>query len=51
MAMITTRIVIRFPAWYRAYLLSLAALAKAGFVIDVREASAHVVKNSKLTLR
>lgn len=51
MARVVTHIVVKFPWWYRAYITSLAALAKAGFTIDAHDAAKHVVDHSKLTLR
>lgn len=49
MARMTMQISIKLPWWYRARILTLVALAKAGFTIDMQAEAKAIVDAAKLT--
>lgn len=51
MARVVMHLVVKFPWWYRARILALAALAKAGFAIDVQAEAKDIVSHSKIGVR
>lgn len=51
MAKVISHIVVRLPWWYGARIATLAALARAGFTIDVDQEAKAIVTASRLTLR
>lgn len=49
MARVTTTLSVKLPWWYQARIITIAALAKAGFAIDVQAEAKAIVDASRFT--
>lgn len=50
MARVNATLSVKLPWWYRARIMTLAALAKAGFSIDLDAEAKAIVDASKITV-
>lgn len=48
MARTSLSLSVKLPWWYSARILTLAALAKAGFAIDMRAEAADIVQHARI---
>lgn len=51
MARLTLSLTVKLPWWYRARLMTLVALAKAGFAIDLKEEARDIARHARFTAR
>lgn len=51
MARLAVKLAIKLPWWYRARILTMAALLKAGFAIDTDAEAKAIFDASKITVR
>lgn len=48
MSRVTLRLSIKLPWWYRARILTIAALNMAGFAVDMQEEARDIVQHARI---
>lgn len=51
MARMTLSLSVKLPWWYRARIMTLAALANAGFTIDLKAEAREIARNARISAR